>query len=155
MPRSRWSPGTEQVSGGEEHGTEVGYRLPEVLSVHMLLFTHVPLNGVGHHGAENDPVVAYKEEGYEMFENMVAAIQEETLRRLFLVRLRKNEEVKRERVAKVTGESGEHNHPLQLTHQGWSDLLLLAGIYLGGLVQQQLGQSASVVSLQKNALRSH
>ena len=56
--------------------------------------------------AQNDPVVAYKEEGYEMFENMVAAIQEETLRRLFLVRLRKNEEVKRERVAKVTGESG-------------------------------------------------
>ncbi len=56
--------------------------------------------------AQNDPVVAYKEEGFEMFENMVAAIQEETLRRLFLVRLRQNEEVKRERVAKVTGESG-------------------------------------------------
>ena len=56
--------------------------------------------------AQTDPVVAYKKEGYEMFEQMVAAIQEETLRRLFLVRLRKNEEVKRERVAKVTGESG-------------------------------------------------
>ncbi|MCI8303219.1 MAG: preprotein translocase subunit SecA, partial [Lawsonibacter sp.] len=56
--------------------------------------------------AQNDPVVAYKEEGFEMFENMVAAIQEETLRRLFLVRLRQNEEVKRERVAKVTSESG-------------------------------------------------
>ena len=56
--------------------------------------------------AQNDPVVAYKEEGYEMFENMVAAIQEETLRRLFLVRLRQNEEVRRGRVAKVTGESG-------------------------------------------------
>ena len=56
--------------------------------------------------AQNDPVVAYKEEGYEMFEAMVAAIQEETLRRLFLVRLRQNEEVKRERVAKVTSESG-------------------------------------------------
>ena len=56
--------------------------------------------------AQTDPVVAYKKEGYEMFENMVAAIQEETLRRLFLVRLRKNEEVKRERVAKVTSESG-------------------------------------------------
>ena len=55
--------------------------------------------------AQNDPVVAYKEEGYEMFEAMVAAIQEETLRRLFLVRLRQNEEVKRERVAKVTSES--------------------------------------------------
>ena len=56
--------------------------------------------------AQSDPVVAYKEEGYEMFESMVAAIQEETLRRLFLVRLRKNEEVKRERVAKVTSETG-------------------------------------------------
>ena len=56
--------------------------------------------------AQSDPVVAYKEEGYEMFENMVAAIQEETLRRLFSVRLRQNEEVKRERVAKVTSESG-------------------------------------------------
>ena len=55
--------------------------------------------------AQTDPVVAYKREGYEMFEQMVAAIQEETLRRLFLVRLTKNAEVKRERVAKVTGES--------------------------------------------------
>ena len=55
---------------------------------------------------QNNPVVEYKREGYEMFESMIAAIQEETLRRLFLVRLRKNEEVKRERVAKITGESG-------------------------------------------------
>ena len=55
--------------------------------------------------AQTDPVVAYKREGYEMFEQMVAAIQEETLRRLFLVRLTKNAEVKRERVAKVTAES--------------------------------------------------
>ncbi|MCI8870845.1 MAG: preprotein translocase subunit SecA [Lawsonibacter sp.] len=55
--------------------------------------------------AQTDPVVAYKHEGYEMFEEMIAAIQEETLRRLFLVRIRKNEEVKRERVAKITAES--------------------------------------------------
>jgi len=54
---------------------------------------------------QSDPVVEYKREGYEMFEQMIAAIQEETLRRLFLVRLRKNEEVKRERVAKITSES--------------------------------------------------
>ena len=32
-----------------------------------------------------------------MFEQMIAAIQEETLRRLFLVRLRQNQEVRRER----------------------------------------------------------
>ena len=54
---------------------------------------------------QNDPVVEYKREGFEMFEQMIAAIQEETLRRLFQVRLRQNEEVKRERVAKITGES--------------------------------------------------
>ena len=54
---------------------------------------------------QSDPVVEYKREGYEMFEQMIAAIQEETLRRLFLVRLRQNEEIKRERVAKITAES--------------------------------------------------
>ena len=40
-----------------------------------------------------------------MFEEMIAAIQDETVRRLYSVRLKKNEEVKRERVAKATGES--------------------------------------------------
>ncbi len=55
--------------------------------------------------AQTDPVVAYKKEGYEMFQQMIAAIQEETLRRLFLVRLKRDEEVKRERVAKITSES--------------------------------------------------
>ena len=63
--------------------------------------------------AQTDPVVAYKKEGYEMFEQMIAAIQEETLRRLFLVRLRQNQEVKRERVAKVTGESGASDGSVQ------------------------------------------
>ena len=63
--------------------------------------------------AQTDPVVAYKKEGYDMFENMIAAIQEETLRRLFLVRLRRNEEVKRERVATVTGESGADDGSVQ------------------------------------------
>ena len=55
---------------------------------------------------QSDPKVEYKREGFEMFEAMVNAIQDETVRRLFLVRLKKDEEVKRERVAKVTGESG-------------------------------------------------
>ena len=53
-----------------------------------------------------DPVVEYKREGFDMFEQMIAAIQEETLRRLFTVRLRANEELKRQRVAKITGTSG-------------------------------------------------
>ena len=58
---------------------------------------------------QEDPVVAYKREGYEMFEEMIAAIQEETVRRVFIVRIQaKNGEgsVERKRVAKVTGTSG-------------------------------------------------
>ena len=50
--------------------------------------------------ANTDPVIAYKQESLSMFEEMVSAIQSETVRRLYSVRLKKDEEVKRERVAK-------------------------------------------------------
>ena len=56
--------------------------------------------------AQTDPVIEYKREGFEMFEAMTNAIKEEIVRRVFLVRLRTNEEVRRERVAKITGEGG-------------------------------------------------
>ena len=52
---------------------------------------------------QHDPVIAYKEEGYEMFEAMIHAIREETVRRMFLVQVKTNQEVKRERVARETG----------------------------------------------------
>ncbi len=52
---------------------------------------------------QHDPVIAYKEEGYEMFQAMISAIREETVRRLFLAQLRPAQEVKREKVAKETG----------------------------------------------------
>ncbi len=51
---------------------------------------------------QTDPVVAYKREGFEMFDGMINAIREETVRRLFLVRLRPNEEVRRKQVATIT-----------------------------------------------------
>ena len=54
---------------------------------------------------QNNPVIEYKREGYDMFEEMVAAIQDETVRRIFQARVRPQSEMKRERVAKVTGES--------------------------------------------------
>ena len=53
--------------------------------------------------AQHDPVVEYKNEGYAMFQAMVTAIREETVRRLFAVRIKPAQEVKRERVAKETG----------------------------------------------------
>ena len=56
---------------------------------------------------QHDPVIAYKEEGYEMFQAMITAIREETVRRMFLVRLRPTQEVKRQKVAKETTTSGD------------------------------------------------
>ncbi len=56
--------------------------------------------------AQEDPVVAYKREGFEMFEALMSAIKEEIVRRLYTFRLKTDAEVKRERVAKVTGEGG-------------------------------------------------
>ena len=55
---------------------------------------------------QHDPVIAYKEEGYQMFQAMIQAIKEETIRRMFLVQLRPTQEVKREKVAKETGTAG-------------------------------------------------
>ena len=47
-----------------------------------------------------NPVDAYKRESLDMFDEMISAIRDETVRRLYSVRVRKDEEVKRERVAK-------------------------------------------------------
>ena len=55
--------------------------------------------------AQTNPVDAYKKEGFEMFEGMIEAIQQETIRRILVARVQTNE-VRRERVAKVTGQSG-------------------------------------------------
>jgi len=55
---------------------------------------------------QHDPVIAYKEEGFQMFEAMINAIREETVRRLFLSEIRVNQELKREKVAKETSAAG-------------------------------------------------
>ena len=49
--------------------------------------------------AQSDPVIAYKQESLHMFEEMISAIREETVRRLYSVRLRNDQQVRRERVA--------------------------------------------------------
>ena len=55
--------------------------------------------------AQTDPIIAYKKESLDMFDEMISAIQSETVRRLYSVRIKKDQEIKRERVAKATGES--------------------------------------------------
>ena len=49
---------------------------------------------------QHDPVVEYKQQGYEMFEATVNAIREETVRRMFMFRIRATQDVKRQKVAK-------------------------------------------------------
>ena len=50
---------------------------------------------------QRDPVVEYKMQGYELYEAMMAAIQEETVRILFHIRV--EQKIERESAAKVTG----------------------------------------------------
>ncbi len=62
--------------------------------------------GIGLRGyGQYDPVVEYKREGYAMFEEMITAIQHETVRRIYSTRL-KQPTIQRQRVAKATGASG-------------------------------------------------
>ena len=55
---------------------------------------------------QTDPVIAYKREGYAMFDGMINAIREETVRRLYIFRLRSEADVRRKQVAKITGTGG-------------------------------------------------
>ena len=53
--------------------------------------------------AQQDPVVEYRMEGFDMFDSMIAAIRENTAKMILTVRLRKKEEApQREQVAKET-----------------------------------------------------
>ena len=77
--------------------------------------------------AQTNPVDAYKKESLEMFEEMIDAMKEETGRRLYSVRLRQNEEVKRERVASgmtenVGGDGTVKKRPTKVVKVGRNDL---------------------------------
>jgi preprotein translocase subunit SecA len=68
--------------------------------------------GIGLRGyGQYDPVVEYKREGYAMFEEMIAAIQHETVRRIYSTHLK--QPIQRQRVAKATGESGASDGTVQ------------------------------------------
>ena len=59
--------------------------------------------GIGLRGYGNvKPVDAYKQEGFQMFDAMTEGIREETVRRLFTVRIRREQKIERKSVAKTT-----------------------------------------------------
>ena len=76
--------------------------------------------------AQVDPIVAYKKESLEMFEEMIAAIQDETVRRIFSARIKSDEEVKRERVAEgivasTAGDGSVKKQPRKVQKIGRND----------------------------------
>jgi len=61
--------------------------------------------GIGLRAVGNeDPVRAYQIEGFDMFEEMIGAIQEDTVK--MLMRVRPQEKLQRKQVAKITSVSG-------------------------------------------------
>ena len=58
---------------------------------------------------QRDPKVEYKMSAYEMFNNMITAIQQDTVRLMYHVRI--EQKVEREQVAKVTGTNKDESGP--------------------------------------------
>ncbi len=71
----------------------------------------IGLRGYGQH----NPVVEYRNESYDMFAAMTDAIREQTAKLALSVRVRKNEDVKREKVAEETSNGGK---PLTVRGKG-------------------------------------
>ena len=67
---------------------------------------------------QHDPVVEYRMEGFDMFDEMIAAIRENTARMLLTIRLKAKEEPKREQVAKPTATSADNTDTKQPIRKG-------------------------------------
>ena len=64
-------------------------------------------NGIGLRAyGQHDPVIEYKREGFDMFDAMIDAIREDTVRMIFLAQIRRQEEPKREQIAHETSAQG-------------------------------------------------
>ncbi|MDD6021582.1 MAG: preprotein translocase subunit SecA [Acutalibacteraceae bacterium] len=55
---------------------------------------------------QQDPVVVFRQESYDMFDQMTANIRDSAVRMILNLRIRTEADVKREQVAKITGTSG-------------------------------------------------
>ncbi len=55
---------------------------------------------------QQQPIIAYRNESFDMFEEMRISIREDTVRQMLTVRVKSEDETKREQTVKVTSESG-------------------------------------------------
>ncbi|MDR2670391.1 MAG: preprotein translocase subunit SecA [Oscillospiraceae bacterium] len=81
-------------------------------------------NGIGLRAyAQTDPLVAYKQEGFEMFDQMIAEIRDDTVRYIYTAQVRGAEAPKREQVARPTragllgggGDGSDKKRPVRKT----------------------------------------
>ncbi len=95
----------------EEFGSDVMREIERVMllrSVDTNWMDHIDAMDQLRHGiglrayGQHDPVVEYRNDSYDMFENMTNAIREQTAKLVLTVRVKKDEEVKREKVATET-----------------------------------------------------
>ena len=98
-----------------EYGKEIMQQLE-----HKVLITNVDMHWMDHIDAmdqlkrgiclrayaQHDPVVAFRQEGYDMFDEMTAAIREGTVQMLLTAVIRSEEDLKRKQTVTVTATSG-------------------------------------------------
>ncbi len=65
--------------------------------------------------AQHDPIVVYKSESFDMFEEMISSIRESTVRQMFTLRIRREDEPKRRAVARITGTLGGDDSEVRRT----------------------------------------
>ena len=61
--------------------------------------------------AQRDPVVEFRYEGSDMFDEMIATIQEETVKWVLFAQIRREQPIQREQVAKPIGEASVSSRP--------------------------------------------
>ena len=108
----------------QEYGNEIMREMERVMllrSVDTNWMDHIDAmdqlrQGIGLRAyGQHDPVVEYRNESYDMFEAMTNTIREQTAKLVLSVRIKTNEEVKREKVAEETS-TGEK--PLTVRGKG-------------------------------------
>ncbi len=94
-----------------EYGSEIMREMERVMllrSVDTNWMDHIDAMDQLRHGiglrayGQHDPVIEYRNESFDMFEAMTNAIREQTAKLTLSVRIKSNEEVKREKVAEET-----------------------------------------------------
>ena len=99
----------EKEFGLDPNGTPVMRELERVVMLRVVdeyWMDHIDAmdelkRGIGLRGYGNvKPIDAYKQEGFDMFEAMINGIREETVRRIFTIKVRKEQAIERKSVAK-------------------------------------------------------